>query len=225
VPLASVTGSITSAIGNHGLEAVFLLMMLGAILPTASELVMVYAGAVASGSVAGSIALFGHEFGSGASAFVAVAVTGAAGNAVGGLIGWAIGVYGGRPFVERHGRWLHVTPARLDRAERWSARFDTIAIPIGFATPLVRSFVAIPAGLARVRLAPFVVLMLLGVVPFCFGLAGAGWALGSHWERLHHALRYFELFVLVAAVAAGIAWLVLKRRSRIAAQGPGRQPE
>lgn len=224
MPLASVTGSITSAIGDHGLEAVFLLMLVGAMLPIASELVMVYAGAIASGSIAGSIGLFGHEFQHGARSFVAVVVAGAAGNLVGGFIGWTIGAHGGRPFVEHRGRWLHVTPARLERAERWFSRFGGVAVPLGFATPLVRSFVAIPAGLARMRLAPFLALLLLGVIPFCSVLSAAGWALGSHWERLHDALRYFEILLLVAAVAGGIAWLVVKRRQPPTDRATGRNP-
>jgi membrane protein DedA with SNARE-associated domain len=201
VPLASLTGTITSAVANHGVYAVLGLMALGAVLPTASELVMVYAGAVASGAIVDA-----HD------SFAALAVAGIAGNLAGALIGWAIGAYGGRPFVEAHGRWLHVTPARLERAERWFDRFGTAAVPLGFLTPLARSFVAIPAGLARIQPVRFAALALLGIVPFCLALAAAGWALGSHWERLHHDLRYAEVAIAVLLVA-GIALWVLKRRS------------
>ncbi len=220
VPLASVTGSITSAIGNHGLEAIFLLMLVGAVLPIGSELVMIYGGAVASGAIAGSsIGVFGHDVSSGARAVVAVALAGSLGNLAGAAIGWAIGAYGGRAFVERRGRWLHASTSRLERADRWFARFGRIAVPLGFLTPLVRSFVAIPAGIARVRPLPFVALAALGVLPFCFGLAAAGWAVGSHWERLQHAFRYVEIAILVLA-AAGIAVLVLRRRRALARETP-----
>jgi membrane protein DedA with SNARE-associated domain len=215
LPLASVTGSITSAIGNHGLEAIFLLMLVGALLPIGSELVMIYGGAVASGAIAGSsIAVLGHEISSGSRSFVAVALAGSAGNLVGAAIGWAVGAYGGRAFVERRGRWLHASEARLARADRWFERFGAVAVPLGFLTPLVRSFVAIPAGIARVPPVRFVLLAALGVLPFCFGLSAAGWAVGSHWERLQHALRYVEIAILVLAVA-GIALFLLCRRGTV----------
>ena len=200
MPLASLTGAVTSAIADHGTAAVFGLMALGAVLPTASELVMIYAGAVASGAIAGAHA-----------DFAAIAAAGIAGNLAGAVVGWAIGAYGGRPFLERHGRWLHVTPTRVERADRWFSRFGTAAVPVGFATPLARSFVAIPAGLGRIAPIRFVVLALLGIVPFCLALAGAGWALGSHWERLHHDFRYVEI-AIGALLVAGIAFWVLRRR-------------
>lgn len=220
LPLASVTGSITSAIGNHGLEAIFLLMLVGALLPIGSELVMIYGGAAASGAIAdASIGLFGRDISSGARAVVAVALAGSAGNLAGAAIGWAIGAYGGRAFVERRGRWLHASSARLERADRWFARFGRIAVPLGFATPLVRSFVAIPAGIARVPAARFLALAPLGVLPFCFGLTAAGWALGSHWERLQHALRYVEIAILVLAAVA-IVLFVLRRRRAPAHESP-----
>jgi len=220
LPLASVTGSITSAIGNHGLEAIFLLMLLGAMLPIGSELVMIYGGAVASGAIAdASIGLFGHEVSSGWRSIVAVGLAGSAGNLAGAAIGWAIGVYGGRAFVQRRGRWLHASTARLERADRWFARFGRIAVPFGFLTPLVRSFVAIPAGIARVQPVRFVALAALGVFPFCFGLAVAGLALGSHWERLQHTLRYVEVAILILA-AAGVVLFLLRRRRAPARESP-----
>jgi membrane protein DedA with SNARE-associated domain len=222
LPLASVTGSITSAIGNHGLEAIFLLMVVGAVLPIGSELVMIYGGAVASGAIAdASIGIFGRDVASGWRSIVAVGLAGSAGNLAGAAIGWAIGAYGGRAFVERRGRWLHASAARLERADRWFARFGRIAVPLGFLTPLVRSFVAIPAGIARVRPVRFVGLAALGVVPFCFGLAAAGWALGSHWERLQHALRYVEVAILILAAAGIVVFLLLRRRSPARESAPG----
>ncbi len=92
--------------------------------PAASELVMLYAGALAAG-VFGThgVTLFGSRIGSGAGAFVALALAGTLGYLVGALIGWAIGRYGGRPLLERHGGWFHLSPARLDRAEAWFARW------------------------------------------------------------------------------------------------------
>jgi membrane protein DedA with SNARE-associated domain len=120
VPIASITSQITSFIGDHGVYAVFLLMLIDAVFPAASEVVMVYAGALAGGAFAGqSVTLFGAELSSGFGAYLAMALAGTLGYLVGAIIGWAVGVHGGRPLLDRHGRWLHLNAERLDRAERW----------------------------------------------------------------------------------------------------------
>ena len=204
--------SITSLIGDHGVYAVFLLMVAAAIVPAASELVMVYAGAVASGAFASAhVVLFGHRISTPAWAYVTMALAGLLGNTLGSLAGWGIGAYGGRPLLERRGRWLHATPERLDRAERWFDRFGPFAVLLGLSTPVVRSFIAIPAGIFRVPFVRFAVLALVGCIPWCFGLTGAGWALGKSYNRLHHDFKY--VYIAVAAVAAvGLAYLIWRRR-------------
>jgi membrane protein DedA with SNARE-associated domain len=202
---------LTSFIGNHGLVAVFLLMVVAAVLPAASELTMIYAGALASGAIAGHVALGSHVFQSGFPAYLAVVVTGILGNTLGAIGGWAIGRYGGQPLLERHGRYLHVTPARLHRAERWFVRFDRIAVPLGFATPLVRSFVAIPAGIAEVRLREFIPLALAGITVFCAVMAGIGWAVGTSWHTARHDVDYVE-FAIVAGIVVLAAYLMVRRR-------------
>ena len=205
--------SITSFVGSHGIYAVFLLMLVAALLPAASELVMVYAGAVAGGAFASAhVDLFGNRIDRPVWAYLAMATTGLIANTLGCMIGWAIGRYGGRPLLERHGRWLHVTPARMARAERWFDRFGVFAVPLGVATPLVRSFVAIPAGIARMPLLRFTVLAAIGCALFSFGLAAGGWALGANYGRLHHDFNYVSIAIGVAVVAL-IGYLILRRRS------------
>jgi membrane protein DedA with SNARE-associated domain len=218
VPLASVTASITdgltSLIGDHGLYAVFVLMVIDAVLPAASELVMLYAGALAAGAFAGQdVVLFGSQIDSAFWGFVAMSLAGVAGNTVGSVIGWEIGLYGGRPLIERRGRWLHLGPENLERAERWFERYGDAAVFLGRVTPVVRSFVSIPAGLARMPLLRFTVLTALGCVPWCFGIAGAGWALGSSYERFHHDFRYVDVTVIALLVLAAVALYVRRRRS------------
>jgi membrane protein DedA with SNARE-associated domain len=209
---SSVTDALTSAIGDHGLYAVFIVMVIDAVLPAASELVMVYAGAVAAGAFAGqSVVLFGHRIDSGFWAFVAVSLAGTLGNTVGSLLGWGIGAYGGRPYLERRGKWLHLGPERLEHADRWFARYGDAAVLLGRVTPVVRSFVSIPAGVARMEPIRFTVLTFLGCVPWCFGLAAVGWALGSNYERFHHAFRYVD-YGLVALLLAGLVYLYIRRR-------------
>ena len=211
--LASVTGSITTFVGDHGVYAVFALMVLSAVVPAASEVTMLYAGAVAAGAFADAhVVVFGHRLSSGGWAYLAMALAGVLGGFVGAIVGWTIGVFGGRPLLERHGRWLHVTPARLDRAERWFERFGPATVVVGLSVPVARSFIAIPAGVVRMNLVRFAPLAFLGCVPFCFGLAGAGYAVGSSWGGVHHALRYVDWAVVAGAVVL-VVYLVLRRRS------------
>src|SRR5439155_10054417 len=172
-------------------------MAVAAVLPAASELTMLYGGALASGALAGHVGLFGDPIATTFYAYIALVVAGIAGNTLGALAGWLVGRYGGRPLIERHGRWLHVTPARIDRAERWFAHFGPVAVPLGFAMPLVRSFVAIPAGFSEVPLARFLPLAVAGITAFCATLAGIGWAVGSSWHTAHHDLKYVDYAVVV----------------------------
>jgi membrane protein DedA with SNARE-associated domain len=209
--LASISGSITSHIASQGLYAVFVLMAIDAVFPAASELVMVVGGALAAGAFASAdVSLFGWEIGAGAPAYVAIALAGTVGYLLGGIAGWVIGRWGGRPLLEQHGRWFHLTPARLDRAERWFERWGQLGVLLGRVTPVVRSFVSIPAGVFELRFGPYAVLTAIGSAAWAFVFAGAGWAMGSSWERFHHDFRYAE-YVVVAGIAAGAAYLVVRR--------------
>jgi membrane protein DedA with SNARE-associated domain len=217
VPLASLSSALTTLIGDHGLYAVFGLMLIDSVLPAASELVMLYAGVVASGALTGQhVVLFGHQIDSEFWGYVAMSAAGVVGQTVGSIIGWAIGLYGGRPLVERHGRWMHLGPENLDRAERWFERWGDWAVFLGRMTPVVRSFVSIPAGLARMPLGRFTLYSTLGTIPWCFGIAGAGWALGSSWETFHHDFRYVEVLVVVGILALGVWYLRRRRASKMA---------
>ena len=215
--LSEITDRITEVVGNHGLYAVFILMMIDAVFPAASELVMVYAGAIASGAIAGqSVSLFGHEFQSGFPAYVAMATAGTLGYLVGSIAGWGAGDYLGRPWLERHGRWLHLNAENLDKAERWFDRWEGWAVFLGRITPVMRSFISIPAGVFRARFGPYVWLTLLGSAIWCFAFAGGGWALGSQWEDFHHAFRYVDYAILatIVAGAAYLTWKILQRRRK-----------
>jgi membrane protein DedA with SNARE-associated domain len=214
--LASVSGSITSQIASHGVYAVFVLMAIDAVFPAASELVMLYAGAVAAGAFSSHVSLFGASIGTGAGAFVVMALAGTLGYLVGAIVGWWVGYRGGRPLLEYRGRWLHLTPAKLDRAERWFDRWDVWAVLVGRITPVIRSFISIPAGVFRMPLAPYTALTAVGSAIWAFALAGIGYALGTSYKSFDHGFRYAE-YVVVAVVVLFLAFLVARwvRSSRL----------
>jgi membrane protein DedA with SNARE-associated domain len=224
VPVASVLSGITEAatdaVGDHGLYAVFLLMLVDAVLPAASEVVMVYGGALAAGALAGSVVVLGERVSSGLPAYLAIALAGTAGYTLGSIGGWAIGFYGGRPFVERRGRWLHLDAEKLGRADRWFDRYGELFVLVGRVVPVLRSFVAVPAGVGRIPLARYTVLTVPGAAAWCFALAGVGWALGASWERFHDAFRFAD-YAVVALVILAAAALVLRRRRRNASAAAG----
>jgi membrane protein DedA with SNARE-associated domain len=212
--LEAITDALTALVGDHGLYAVFVLMLIDAVFPAASEIVMVYAGAVAAGAFAGqSVVLFGEQIESNFWAYTAMATAGTVGYVLGSVGGWAIGYHGGRPLLERRGRLFHLTPENIHRAERWFERFGDLAVLISRVTPVVRSFISIPAGVVRMALGRYTLLTLPGSAVWCFVLAGIGWALGSKWEEFHHEFRYAEYAVVAAIVALLVAGVVRHRRS------------
>jgi membrane protein DedA with SNARE-associated domain len=223
--LSELSHAITSVIGDYGLYAVFWLMLIDAVLPAASELVMVYGGALAAGAFANQqVTLFGREIDEGWPAYFAIVLAGTIGYTLGSMGGWAIGFYGGRPYLERHGRWLHLSPAKLEKAERWFERWEDWAVFLGRLTPLVRSFVSVPAGVFEAPFWRYTWLTFLGSTIWCALFAGAGFAAGESWEDFHHAFRYVEYLVAVAIVggAAWLGWRYLKRRrGRIAEESSG----
>jgi membrane protein DedA with SNARE-associated domain len=222
--LSEITDAITATIGDHGLYAVFFLMLVDAVLPAASEVVMVYGGALASGAFVGQeVTLFGKTIEEGLPAYLAIALAGTIGYTVGAVGGWAIGLYGGRPYLERHGRWLHLNEEKLERAERWFERWGDKAVFFGRLTPVVRSFVSVPAGVFEARLGRYTALTLLGSAIWCFAFAAVGYVAGESWEEFHHAFRYFD-YLIAAVIVAAVAFLVirhLRRRRRVAEESSG----
>ena len=203
---------MTSLLAQHGLWAVFVLMAIDAVFPAASELVMLYAGALASGALTHQLLVFGSER-SGFDAYLAVSLSGTLGYLVGSLIGWWIGGAGGRPFLERHGRWFHLSAGRMEKAERWFDRWGDWAVFVGRLTPLARSFISIPAGVFGAPLRRYSVLTLAGSAIWAFSFAAVGYALGANWQSFNHSFRYVEYLVALGIVAAAAYFIVRWRRS------------
>ncbi|HEV8102138.1 MAG TPA: hypothetical protein VGP69_00225, partial [Gaiellaceae bacterium] len=114
---------MTSWLAHYGVLAIFILMFIDAVFPAASELVMLYGGALASGALTHEVDVLGWHV-TGFSAYLAVVLAGVLGYQLGAIGGWWIGDRGGRRLLERHGRWFHLTPERIERADRWFDRWD-----------------------------------------------------------------------------------------------------
>jgi membrane protein DedA with SNARE-associated domain len=211
--LAGITSTFESHIASQGAYAVFVLMAIDAVFPAASEVVMLYAGAVAAGvfNTAHHVSLFGAKIGFGIGSFIVMALAGTLGYFAGALIGWWIGLRGGRPLLERRGRWLHLSPERLDRAERWFKRWGNFGVLVGRVTPIVRSFVSIPAGVFEMPLAPYALYTLVGSAVWAFVIAGVGYGLGSSYQRFNHGFRYAE-YAVVAGVLVLAAYVIYRQR-------------
>ena len=200
-------------------------MAIDAVFPAASEVVMLYAGALAVGRVRVRRRPVRQRSTSG---FWRVRRDGARGHdrlhARRDRIGWAIGIYGGRPYLERHGRWLHLSPPQLETAERWFDRWDGWAVFLGRITPVARSFISIPAGVFRMPLRPYTWLTLAGSTIWCIAFAGVGYALGDELRaRSIESFRYVDYVVVVlrgdrrglarTARTAALYGVTLSRRS------------
>jgi membrane protein DedA with SNARE-associated domain len=204
---------VTSLLADYGVLTVFVLMAIDAVFPAASELVMLYGGALASGALTHDLHVFGWHT-TGITGYLAVVLAGVVGYQVGAIVGWEVGVRGGRDLLERRGRWFHLSSERLERAERWFHRWGDWAVLVGRITPLVRSFVSIPAGVFGVPARRYNVLTLVGNAVWCLALAGAGWGLGASWDRVHKDFRYVDYAVVAVVVVLALAVIVQLWRRR-----------
>ncbi|HET7686417.1 MAG TPA: DedA family protein [Candidatus Limnocylindria bacterium] len=128
------------------------------------------------------------------------------GSLVGAVAGYAIGLWGGRPLLDRFGRYVGIGPGDLDRADRWFARWGAWAVFLGRMVPLVRTFVSYPAGISRMPFGRFLLFSALGSIPWNAALIVAGFVVGENYTQIEAALKPFE-YVIYAAVLVGIAYL------------------
>ena len=194
--LAALFLFIKSLIAVTGYGGIVILMGIeSACIPLPSELIMPFAGYLV---YEGSMKLFW------------VAVAGALGCNVGSLVAYEIGCYGGRPLVERYGRWILLGRRELDWADRFFARWGYLAVFIARLLPVIRTFIALPAGIARMPRLRFHVYTFIGSWPWCFILAYVGFKLGEHWDTDPRLKLWFHRFdgVIGAIIILGIAWFV-----------------
>lgn len=203
-----------SFITHYGYLAIFVLMLAeSACIPVPSELTMTFGGALAAGAVPG-----GHLN------LALVVTAGVAGNVVGSYLAWAVGRYGGPPAARRWGRYILLREEDVDRAERWFHRHGTKAVFFGRLLPVIRTFISLPAGFARMSPVRFGIYTVAGCIPWTLGLAWAGYAVGANWrsvEKAFAAPTYAVAGVTVAAIVVAVVILV-RRRRRERSSAPGR---
>jgi membrane protein DedA with SNARE-associated domain len=202
-----VTHAISTFIEHYGYLAVFVLMVLeSACIPIPSEVTMLFGGAAASAAFAQHLHL-SHPLN-----FLVVGLVGTAGNLVGSWIAYGVGRAGGRPLIERWGRFVFLREHELVRAEAWFADHGQAAVFVSRLLPVVRTFISLPAGVAEMPVGRFSLYTFLGCLPWTFALAGAGYALGSRWTLVERYVRPISIVMAVAIVGLIVWWLV--RRSR-----------
>ena len=149
---------------------------------------------------------------------------GALGNLIGSLVAYYAGAWGGRPFLNRYGRYIFITQKELDWADRWFARYGEPTVFFSRMLPVIRTFISVPAGVARMNVLRFSVLTFAGSYPWSLGLAWGGFALGDNWENLIDWFRPVSLPIAIVVVLA-VAYFLFRRIRELlresAATAPG----
>lgn len=200
--LASITNALvsvaTTIINDLGYPGIFLLLVAGSSgIPVSSEAVMLFAG---------------FDVYKGHFTIAGILIVGVAGDLVGASLAYSIGYFGRIELIQRHGAKVHITPQRLERAERWFARNGTIAVPVCRILPLVRAYMSFPAGVARMPYLRFLALSALGGVPWIAFWGILGRAIGSHYHSVQSNLHYVDIAAVVLIVAALVVLIARRRR-------------
>jgi membrane protein DedA with SNARE-associated domain len=199
--VASLTEPIvdfaTNLIGDLGLAGIFVLMLAdSACIPTSSEAIMLFAG---------------FEVADGRFTLFEIVVAGALGNLVGSWIAYWIGYAGRVEILERHGKWLHITPKHLAWADRWFEHHGDATVFFSRMLPVIRTFISLPAGVARMPFWRFTLMSFAGIVPWVIGFAIAGREVGDRWDDLQEKLHYAD-YAIIAGIIGGIVYLLIRRR-------------
>jgi membrane protein DedA with SNARE-associated domain len=206
--LASISETLVNEtshlVRDGGLPVIFALMAIGsACIPLPSEVVLLFAGfAVADPGQSASH----HHL-----TLVGVVLAGLLGTMVGSWVTYAIGRGGRLELLERHGGKVHMGPSQIERADKWFQRHGEAAVLFGRLIPVVRAFVSLPAGVARMPFWRFTVFSLIGSVPWVLGLAIAGHAVGNDWTSVRKGFEYVD-YLVVALVVVGIVYALVRRR-------------
>jgi len=196
-----LAGFVIYVIANTGYVGILLMMAIeSACIPLPSEVIMPFSGALVVPAVA---AAFAHQ----PLSLIWVATFGAIGCNLGSLVAYEIGAYGGRPLIERFGRYILMKREDVERADHFFQRWGSLTVFVGRLLPVIRTFIALPAGIARMNRVKFHLYTFLGSWPWCFVLAYVGMRLGEHWNTLGKYFHRFDAIIGVVLIA-GVVWFV-----------------
>ncbi len=205
--LAFLQDFVTHAIGDYGLVAIFTLMLLeSACIPIPSEVTMLFGGALATTAFAGA----GNELD-----FWAVVAAGTIGNLAGSWLAYWAGSVGGRPLIDRFGRYLLIRPHEVDKAHAWFERRGELAVFVSRLLPVIRTFISLPAGIARMGFGRFTLYTALGCLPWSLALTWLGAELGTRWETVERVLQPIAygiagVLAIAAVVLARTRWATVR---------------
>jgi len=200
---------VIDTVAGYGYAAVFVLMVLeSACVPIPSEVTMLFGGALASAGFAAP----GEEL-----SLVWVGLAGTLGNLVGSWLAYWAGAVGGRPLVDRFGRYLLIRPHEIDKAHDWFERYGDAAVFFSRLLPVIRTFISLPAGVVRMPFWRFTLYTVLGCLPWTFALAWFGYQLGDRWGTVEHALQPFSWAIAGLCLVAA-AWYVRRRWTKVRAE-------
>lgn len=197
--LAIVSSLIIGVISSTGYLGIVLLMGIeSACIPLPSEVIMPFSGYLVS---------------TGRFSLISVSLAGAFGCVVGSVVAYYAGMYGGRPLAEKYGRYVLLRKKDLDLADRWFLRYGEIIVLVSRMLPIIRTFIAFPAGVARMNFFKFCVYTFMGSFPWCLGLAYVGKKLGDNWEKIKGYFHHLDLVIGIVIIILGLAYLIthLKR--------------
>ena len=211
--LASVTDKLAEfavrIVGDLGLPGIFLLMAPeSACIPIPSEATMLFAG---------------FNVSEGKYTLIEAVVVGSVANLVGSWIAYAVGYYGRIELLEKHGRKLHIKPSHLQWADRWFEKYGSFAVFFSRMLPIIRTFISLPAGVARMPFWKFSALTLAGCVPWIFALTFTGQQVGKNWESWKNSLHYVD-YAVATLIVLGAAYLVVRWFRRRGGAGGDESP-
>jgi membrane protein DedA with SNARE-associated domain len=198
--IAVLSRFVVATISQFGYTGILVTMAIeSACIPLPSEIIMPFSGYLVS---TGQFSMLGVTF------------AGAVGNVVGSVVAYYVGMWGGRPFVERYGPYLLISHRDLDAADRWFEKYGEAAVFISRMLPVVRTFISLPAGIARMHFPRFVLFTFIGALPWCYLLAYIGLKMGERWEELREYFHHFDVAigVLLVLVLGYFFWSHWPRR-------------
>ncbi|MGQ9705908.1 MAG: DedA family protein [bacterium] len=199
--IAPIVKWILNVISSLGYSGIVILMTIeSACVPLPSEIIMPFSGYLA----------FTGRFN-----IHLASIAGAVGCAVGSTLSYISGYYGGRPLIERYGRFILISKHELDRADMFFIRFGSSAVFIARLLPIIRTFISLPAGISKMPFTRFIVYSFIGSIPWCYALAYTGKILGENWLIIKNYIHKFDILIAIFIVALIVLFIIYKIKSRI----------